>query len=51
MHIVDCDQNSLDDESKDVYVVELVWLAKAKPPACYSLLFIQKIVKKKLIHF
>jgi hypothetical protein len=25
IHIVECDQSSSDDESKDVYIVEMVW--------------------------
>jgi hypothetical protein len=39
--IVDCDNSSLDDESKDMYATELVWLAKAKPPTCSSLQLVQ----------
>jgi hypothetical protein len=38
MHIFDCDQSSLDDESKDVYVAQLVWLLRPnlEPTLLYS---------------
>jgi hypothetical protein len=42
VHIIDCDQSSSDDETKDVYAVELVWADKAKPLACSSLQSVQK---------
>jgi hypothetical protein len=42
VHIVERDESSSADESLGIYVVELVWSAKAKPPACSSLQPIQK---------
>jgi hypothetical protein len=40
MHLVGCDNS--DDESTDVYTVELVWPTQAKPSSCSSLQSIQK---------
>jgi hypothetical protein len=40
MHLVSSDNS--DDESTDVYTVELVWPAQAKPSACSSLQSVQK---------
>jgi hypothetical protein len=34
VYIVDSNESSSDNESLEVYTVELVWLAKTKPPAC-----------------
>jgi hypothetical protein len=48
VHRVECDESSSADESPQVYVVELVWPAKAKPPACSSLQPIQKISRRRL---
>ena len=42
MHLVDYDDSSSDDESKDIYDAKLVWPAKAKPTACSSLQPVQK---------
>jgi hypothetical protein len=44
VHIVECDQISSDDESKEVYVVEIVWPKQAKSSACSSL---QSVPKKR----
>jgi hypothetical protein len=37
VRIVECDQSSLDDESKEVYAAEMVWPKQAKILACSSL--------------
>jgi hypothetical protein len=42
VHIVECDQSSLDDESAEVYAAEMVWPKQAKSLACSSLQLIQK---------
>jgi hypothetical protein len=42
MHLVDCNDSSSNNESKDMYVVELVWPAKTKPAVCSSLQPVQK---------
>jgi hypothetical protein len=42
VHIVECDQSSSDDESKEVYAAEMVWPKQAKSSACSSLQSIQK---------
>jgi hypothetical protein len=42
IHIVECDENGSEDESPEIYVAELVWFAKVKPPACSSLQPVQK---------
>jgi hypothetical protein len=42
VHIVDCDQNSSDDEPQDMYAAEMVWPKQAKAPVCSSLQPIQK---------
>jgi metal-responsive CopG/Arc/MetJ family transcriptional regulator len=42
VHIVECDQSSLDDESKKVYAAEMVWPKKDKSSACSSMQSIQK---------
>jgi hypothetical protein len=42
VHIVECDQSSLDDESKEVYAAEMVWPKQAKSSACSSLQLVQK---------
>jgi hypothetical protein len=42
MHLVDRNDSSSNDESKDMCVVELVWPTKAKPAACSSMQLIQK---------
>jgi hypothetical protein len=42
VHIVECDQSSSDDESKEVYVTEMVWPKQAKSSACSSLQPVQK---------
>jgi hypothetical protein len=41
-HNEHCDTSSSDDELKQVYVTELVWLAKAKLPTLSSLQTVQK---------
>jgi hypothetical protein len=40
VHLVECDGS--DDESADVYTVELVWSTKAKPSTCSSFQPVQK---------
>ena len=42
IHIVDCDESSIDDESSEVYAAKLVWPTKAKPPTCFALQLVQK---------
>jgi hypothetical protein len=42
VHIVECDQSSSDDESKEVYATEMVWPKQAKSSACSSLQPVQK---------
>jgi hypothetical protein len=42
VHIVECDQNSSDDESTEVYAAEMVWPKQAKSLACSSLQLVQK---------
>jgi hypothetical protein len=42
MPLVDCNDSSFDDESKDMNATEYVWPAKAKPIACLSLQSVQK---------
>jgi hypothetical protein len=42
VHIVECDQSSSDDESKEVYAAEMVWPKQAKSSACSSLQPVQK---------
>jgi hypothetical protein len=42
VHIVECDQSSSDDESKEVYAAEMVWPKQAKSSACSSLPPVQK---------
>jgi hypothetical protein len=42
INLVDYYQNSLDDETKHVYVAEIVWPAKAEPSSCSSLQPLQK---------
>jgi hypothetical protein len=42
VHIVECDQSSSDDESKEVYAAEMVWAKEAKSSACSSLQSVQK---------
>jgi hypothetical protein len=42
VHIIECHQNSSDDESKEVYAAELVWPKQAKSLACSSLQLVQK---------
>lgn len=37
INLVDYDQNSSDDELKEVYTAEMVWIAKAKSSSCSSL--------------
>jgi hypothetical protein len=48
VHIVECDQSSSDDESKEVYVAEMVWPKQAKFLACSSLQPVQKKCKRRL---
>src|SRR6185437_2134066 len=36
-HIVEYDSDSSNDEDKEVYATEFVWLASAKPSTCTSL--------------
>jgi hypothetical protein len=43
VHVVECDQSSSDDESKEVYAAEMVWPKQAKSPVCFSF----QLVKKK----
>jgi hypothetical protein len=42
VHIVECDQSSSDDESKEVYAAEMVWPKQVKSLACFSLQPVQK---------
>jgi hypothetical protein len=42
VHIVECDQSSLDDKSTEVYSTEMVWPKQAKSSACCSLQSVQK---------
>jgi hypothetical protein len=42
VHIVECDQSSSDDKSRDVYTTGMVWPKQAKSSACYSLQSVQK---------
>jgi hypothetical protein len=42
VHIVECDQSSSDDESTEVYVVEMVLPKQAKSSTCSSLHPVQK---------
>jgi hypothetical protein len=42
VHIIECDQNSSDDESKEVYAAEMVWPKQTKSLACSSLQPVQK---------
>jgi hypothetical protein len=37
VHIVECDQSSSNDESKEVYAAKMVWPKQAKSSACSSL--------------
>jgi hypothetical protein len=43
-HVVECDQCSSDDESKEVYADEIVWPKQAKSPVCF---FLQSVQKKQ----
>jgi hypothetical protein len=40
--MVEYDQSNSNDESKEVYAVEMVWPKQAKSPICYSLHMVQK---------
>jgi hypothetical protein len=42
VHIVECDQSSSNDESKEVCAAEMVWSKQAKSSACSSLQPVQK---------
>jgi hypothetical protein len=42
MHLIDRNDSSSDDDSKDMYAAKLVWPTKAKPLACSSLQPVQK---------
>jgi hypothetical protein len=42
VHIVECDQSSSDDESKEVYAAEKVWPKQTKSSTCSSLQPVQK---------
>jgi hypothetical protein len=42
VHIVECDQNSSDDKSKEVYAAEMVWPKQDKSSACSSLQPVQR---------
>jgi hypothetical protein len=42
VHIVECDQSSSDNESTEIYAVEMVWPKQAKSSACSSLQPVQK---------
>jgi hypothetical protein len=48
VHIVECDQSSLDDESKEVYATEMVWPKQAKYLACSSLQQSKRNDKRRL---
>jgi hypothetical protein len=51
VHIVQCDESSSEDESPGIYVVELVWSAKAKPLSCSSLQSVQKNRQEEVFTF
>lgn len=38
VHIVECDESRSEDEPPGIYVVELIWPAKAKPLVIFELL-------------
>jgi hypothetical protein len=42
VHVIECDQNSSNDESKVVYATEMVWPKQTKSSACFSLQPVQK---------
>jgi hypothetical protein len=42
VQIIECDQSSSNNESKEVYAAEIVWLKQAKSSACSSLQPVQK---------
>jgi hypothetical protein len=42
INLVNYAQSSSNDEPKEVYAIEMIWLAKAKPSSCTSLQPIQK---------
>jgi hypothetical protein len=42
VQLIECDQSSSDDESKEVYAAEMVWPKQAKSLACSSLQSVQK---------
>jgi hypothetical protein len=42
IHVVECDQSSLDDEPQQVYIAEMFWPKQVKSPVCSSLQPIQK---------
>jgi hypothetical protein len=46
--VVECDQSSLDDESKEVYAAKMVWPKQAKSSACSSLQPVQKKRQKEV---
>jgi hypothetical protein len=48
VHIVECDQSSSDDESKEVYATEMVWPKQAKYLACSSLQQSKRNDKRRL---
>jgi hypothetical protein len=48
VRIVECDQSSSDNESKEVYAAEMVWPKWAKSSACSSLQPVQKKRQEKV---
>jgi hypothetical protein len=42
VHIVECDQSSSNDESTEIYAVEMIWPKQAKSSTCSSLQPVQK---------
>jgi hypothetical protein len=48
VHIIECDQNSSDDESKEVYAAEMVWPKQTKSSAYSSLQAVQKKRQEKV---
>ena len=48
VHIVECDQSSSDDESKEVYAAEMVWPKHVKSSACSSMQSVQKKWQEKV---
>jgi hypothetical protein len=48
VHVVECNQSSSEDESKEVYAAEMIWPKQAKSSACSSLQSVQKKRQKEV---